>query len=233
MLIAQHTASSFKSSVLTTNSRPDWKWTAGTSLFPNREEQFFTRADSMGYHGISRDITGSWNGWTFQDLPRLQHVQSRSTRFPWNMIRGPCHARLVGRHRLRCARAFQLSRCWIDRCERSWKTVKAWWFDDSAIQFTSFTRSSGFPDEGSVFDYFPGAGNKPVTQLDDHSHWNWAILKTCATNTYWGEKRTSRWELWSKKIGSFEIPKDAEVRASQGLAIPWDGTSKRWFRHFF
>ena len=44
-------------------------------------------------------------------------------------------------------------------------------------------RSSGFPDEGSVFDYFPGAGNKPVTQLDDHSHCISAILKTYATST--------------------------------------------------
>ena len=66
--------------------------------------------------------------------------------------------------------------------------VKAWWFCDDhrsigSLFISPHPRSSGFPDEGSVFDYFPGAGNKPVTQLDDHSHCISAILKTYATST--------------------------------------------------
>ncbi|CAK9070714.1 unnamed protein product, partial [Durusdinium trenchii] len=52
---------------------------------------------------------------------------------------------------------------------------------------------AGFPEEGSVFDYFP-SGNK--------------------------------WELWSKKIGSFEIPKDAEAHS---LIIPTSDTARNAF----
>ncbi|CAJ1418817.1 unnamed protein product [Effrenium voratum] len=50
-----------------------------------------------------------------------------------------------------------------------------------------------FPDEGSVFDYFP-AGNK--------------------------------WELWSKKIGSFDIPHDAQAHS---LIIPTSDTVRNAF----
>lgn len=35
-------------------------------------------------------------------------------------------------------------------------------FADSLILESHGPRSSGFPEEGTVFDYFPGAGNKPL-----------------------------------------------------------------------
>eukprot|EP00434_Breviolum_minutum_P002108 symbB.v1.2.001863.t2/scaffold77.1/size347087/34 len=65
---------------------------------------------------------------------------------------------------------------------------------DEPLSRTPRGGSSGFPEEGSVFDYFPGAGNK--------------------------------WELWSKKIGSFEIPKDAEAHS---LIIPTSDTVRNAF----
>ena len=69
--------------------------------------------------------------------------------------------------------------------------------DEPALRSSAQARggSPSFPEEGSVFDYFPvGPSNK--------------------------------WEPWSKKIGTFEIPKDAQAHS---LIVPTSDTVRNAF----
>eukprot|EP00913_Durusdinium_trenchii_P020057 g18849.t2 len=55
---------------------------------------------------------------------------------------------------------------------------------------------------------------------------NWLVLNLL--HLYWAliQERPNTWELWSKKIGSFEIPKDAEAHS---LIIPTSDTARNAF----
>jgi hypothetical protein len=135
-----------------------------------------------------------------------------ATRFPWNMIRDD------PRPLSRTPRGPPPAQTWMTAESTA---VKAWWFCDDHRSIFHFSYlltlgPVGFPMKGVSLTTFLVLATSPLPSLmTTHTVFRqyWKLMQPQLL-AYWGRK-TSRWELWSKKIGSFEIPKDAEVRAFQ------------------